>query len=578
MRFFTVNIDFKLLAKIHYFRYIRVQVTHMFPTRLLLTLGLISAFFSCQSRTENLTDKKVFKYNQPEALSSLDPAFARNQANIWAVTQLFNGLVELDESLKPVPALARSWEVSPDGLRYTFHLRPQVFFHSDPAFLQGQGRAVTAQDFVYSFKRILDPRTASTGSWVFKGKVLESASGIIADTCFKALNDSTLLIYLKEPFIAFPEILSMPYCSVVPREVAERYGKDFRAHPVGTGPFLFKLWDEGNAVIMHKNPTYWKKDANGQRLPYLDAVQISFINDRKIEFLTFQQKKLDFLSGIRGSSKDLILNKDGTLQEEFAQKFNLDKSPYLNTEYIGFQLDPANLRNDQVAIRDKRVRQALNYAINKKELVVYYRNNLGIPGHSGMVPPSLPSFNEKAVPGYAYHPDKARELLQAAGYTAKKPLRITLNTVAEHKEIAEFMQKKWSEIGVLASISISQAAAHQESVDNGRSAFFMKSWFGDYPDAENFLALFYSPNFSPRGPNKTHFKNARYDRLYEVAKLEQNPEKRYRLYQDMDKIIAEESPVIVLFYDEVVILTQKNIRGLKADPMNTLKLEKVKKL
>ena len=566
------------MAKIHYFRYIRVQVLHMFPTRLLLTIGLVSALFSCQSRSEKLTAKNVFKYNQPEALSSLDPAFARNQANIWAVTQLFNGLVELDESLKPGPAIARSWEISPDGLRYTFHLRPQVFFHPDPAFPEGQGRAVTAQDFVYSFKRILDPKTASTGSWVFKGKVLESAPGIISDTCFKAQNDSTLYIYLKEPFIAFPEILSMPYCSVVPREIAEQYGKDFRAHPVGTGPFLFKLWDEGNAVIMHKNPTYWKKDTNGQRLPYLDAVQISFINDRKIEFLTFQQQKLDFLSGIRGSSKDLILNKDGTLQEEFAQRFNLDKSPYLNTEYIGFQLDPTNLRTDQAAIRDKRVRQALNYGINKKELVVYYRNNLGIPGHSGMVPPSLPSYDEKAVPGYAYNPGKARELLQAAGFNAQKPLRITLNTVAEHKEIAEFMQKKWSEIGVLANISISQAAAHQESVDNGRSAFFMKSWFGDYPDAENFLALFYSPNYSPQGPNKTHFKSARYDRLYEVAKLEQTPEKRYELYREMDKMIAEESPVIVLFYDEVVILTQKNIRGLKADPMNMLKLEKVKKL
>ena len=550
----------------------------MFPTPLFLIWGLWGLLFSCQTKDKTLTDKKVFQYNQPEALSSLDPAFARNQANIWAIMQMFNGLVELDEKLKPVPAIARAWEVSPDGRKYTFHLRPQVFFHPDAAFPQGRGRAVTAADFVYSFKRILNPKTASTGRWVFKGKVLEDAKGNISDTCFKALNDSTLFVYLQEPFIAFPEILSMPYCAVVPSEVVEKYGKDFREHPVGTGPFLFKLWDEGNAVVMHKNPHYWKKDQNGQPLPYLDAVQISFINDRKMEFLTFQQKKLDFLSGIRGSSKDLILNKDGTLQEEFAQKFNLEKTPYLNTEYIGFQLDPKNLRGNQAAIRDKRVRQALNYALNKKELVVYYRNNLGIPGHSGMVPPSLPSFDEKEVPGYAYNPVKARNLLKSAGYNVRNPLRITLNTVAEHKELAEFMQKKWSEVGIIANISISQAAAHQESVDNGRSAFFQKSWFGDYPDAENFLALFYSPNFSPQGPNKTHFKNAHFDKLYEKAKLEQNPEKRYALYREIDKIVVEESPVIVLFYDEVVLLTQKNIRGLKADPMNLLRLEKVQKL
>ena len=550
----------------------------MLPTHRLFLIFLLSLFFSCRQNPEQLTGKQVFKYNQPEALSSLDPAFARNQANIWATTQIFNGLVELDATLKPAPALAQSWEVSPDGLVYTFHIRPNVYFHDNPVFKGGQGRRVIASDFEYSFKRLLDPATASTGSWVFRGKVLENAAGIVLDTCFKALNDSTLLIYLKEPFNSFPEILSMPYCFVVPHEATGKYGKDFREHPVGTGPFVFKNWDEGNAIVLHKNTNYWKTDTAGVRLPYLDAVQISFINDRKMEFLTFQQKKLDFLSGIRGSSKDLILNKDGTLQAEFAHQFNLQKEPFLNTEYIGFQLDSKNLRDPNSALQDKRVRQALNYALNKKELVVYYRNNLGIPGHSGIVPPALPSFNENDVQGYAYNPVKARTLLRAAGYGVQKPLHITLNTVAEHKEIAEFMQKKWSEIGVIADISISQAAAHQESVDNGRSGFFMKSWFGDYPDAENFLALFYSKNFSPAGPNKTHFKNARFDALYEKAKLEQDPEKRYALYREMDKIVVEECPVIVLFYDEVLLLTQKNIQGLKADPMNTLKLETVKKI
>jgi ABC-type transport system substrate-binding protein len=550
----------------------------MFPTRLYFLSWLFLLLFSCRQNAEPLTDKKVFRYNQPEALSSLDPAYARNQANIWATTQLYNGLVALDETLKPSPALAARWHVSPDGLVYTFHLRQDVYFHDHPVFPGGQGRRVTAADFVYSFKRILDPATASTGSWVFKGKVLEDLKGNVSDTCFKALNDSTLRVYLKEPFIAFLEILSMPYCFAVPWEAAGHFGKDFRENPVGTGPFVFKWWDEGNAIVLHRNPRYWKKDHQGLRLPYLDAVQISFINDRKIEFLTFQQQKLDFLSGIRGSSKDLILNKDGTLQEEFAEKFNLQKEPYLNTEYIGFQLDPRNLAQDNPALRDKRVRQALNYALNKKELVVYFRNNLGIPGHSGMVPPSLPSYDETQVRGYAYNPGRARALLQAAGYHPGNPLRLTLNTVSEHREIAEFMQKKWSEVGVMADIRISQAAAHQEAVDNGRSAFFMKSWFGDYPDAENFLALFYSKNFSPAGPNKTHFKNARFDRLYEQAKREQNLEKRYQLYREMDQIVVEECPVIVLFYDEVVMLTQKNIQGLKPDPMNTLKLEAVRKL
>ena len=542
---------------------------------LIILFGVWLVNSGCKNQAIKDKIKQVFKYNQPESLTSLDPAFARNQGNIWAVTQLYNGLIELDSQLKPAPAIARSWEISGDGLRYLFHLRPEVYFHDHAVFPNGKGRKVTARDFIYSFKRLLDPKTASTGSWIFKGKVLENNKGQVSDTSFKALNDSTLVIYLKKPFIPFLSILSMPYAFVVPEEAVNKFGKDFRSNPVGTGPFLFKSWEEENAIIYHKNAHYWKRDAQGKHLPYLDAIQISFINDRKLEFLTFLQGKLDFLSGIKGSSKDLILNPDGSIQEDFAGKFRVEKMPYLNTEYIGFQLDAVNLKAEKTFLRDKRIRQALNYALDKKNLVLYYRNNLGIPGHSGMVPPSLPSYNDKVVKGYSYNPEKARQLLQGAGYSAQRPLQIRLNTVAEHKEIAEFMQKNWADVGIQAEININQFPAHQEAVDNGRSAFFMKSWFGDYPDAENFLALFYSPNFSPNGPNKTHFKNATFDKLYEQAQLEQHDLKRYGLYQQMEKIVVEESPVIVLFYDEVIRLTQNNIQGLQADPMNTLRLEKV---
>ncbi|HEX8350460.1 MAG TPA: ABC transporter substrate-binding protein, partial [Hymenobacter sp.] len=297
---------------------------------------LLTALAGCGSPGQPVSDQRVFRYNQPEALTSLDPAFANKQANIWAVTQLYNGLVELDGQLKPGPALARRYDISPNGLRYTFVLRPNVYFHDSEVFPGGKGRRITAQDFVYSFKRLLDPGTASPGGWVFRGKVLENAKGEISDTAFVATNDSTLSIYLKEPFIPFLGILTMPYAYVVPREAVQRYGKDFREHPVGTGPFQFKLWDEGNAIIYHRNPHYWRRDAQGKPLPYLEAVQISFIQDRKTEFLTFQQGKLDFLSGIREGSRDLILYPDGTVREDFKGKFRFEKVPYLNTEYLGF--------------------------------------------------------------------------------------------------------------------------------------------------------------------------------------------------------------------------------------------------
>ena len=560
-------------------------------------------------------ERRVFRYNQPEALSSLDPAFARNQANSWAVSQLFNGLMELDSTLLPVPALARHYTISPDGRTYTFVLRQGVLFHENEAVFMPSGadtealieqelkdhpersraevekygteaypvatRQVVAQDFVYSFKRILDPATASSGGWIFRGKVLEKPDGSISDTAFVAANDSTLRIHLKEPFIPFLGILTMPYAYVVPREAVEKYGKDFREHPVGTGPFRFKLWDEGNVLLYERNPDYWRTDRQGRKLPYLDAVAVSFLPDRKTEFLTFMQGKLDFLSGIRAGSRDLIMHPDGTIRADFKGKFTVQKAPYLNTEYLGFQLDSANLIGEQAmqgrALRDKRVRQALNYALNKPEMLTYLLNRVGHAGTSGFVPTALPSFSEKEVPGYTFQPQKSRQLLRAAGYGPQRPLKLRLSTVLERKEIGEYLQKQWANVGVQVQIDINQSAAQQDLVDNGRVAFFAKSWLGDYPDAENYLALFYSPNFSPAGPDKTHFKSVAYDKLYDEARRTQNVAKRTALYQAMDRIVVEESPVISLYYDEVVRLTQNNVRGLTPNPMNQLLLERVRK-
>ncbi|GAB3587138.1 ABC transporter substrate-binding protein [Hymenobacter daeguensis] len=563
------------------------------------------ALAGCHDAARSAADeRRVFRYNQPEALSSLDPAFARNQANSWAVSQLYNGLMELDSTLVPVPALARRYTISPDGRTYTFVLRKGIFFHenqevfpvsetdlhpelntklraSNDLSTPVATRRVTAHDFVYSFKRILDPATASSGGWIFRGKVLEKPDGSISDTAFVAANDSTLRIHLKEPFIPFLGILTMPYAYVVPHEAVEKYGKDFREHPVGTGPFRFKLWDEGNVLLYERNPDYWRSDRQGRRLPYLDAVAVSFLPDRKTEFLTFMQGKLDFLSGIRAGSRDLIMHADGSIRADFKGKFTVQKAPYLNTEYLGIQLDSANLIGEQAvqgrAFRDKRVRQALNYALNKPEMLTYLLNHVGHPGTSGFVPAALPSFSEKEVPGYSYQPQKARLLLRAAGYGPQRPLKLRLSTVLERKEIGEYLQKQWADVGVQVQIDINQSAAQQDLVDNGRVAFFAKSWLGDYPDAENYLALFYSPNFSPAGPDKTHFKNTAYDKLYDEARRTQDVAKRTALYQAMDRIVVEECPVISLYYDEVVRLTQNNVRGLTPNPMNQLLLERVRK-
>lgn len=535
-----------------------------------LAFGIILFFSSCSKQTDN-KKYKIFRYNQSEGLSSLDPAFAKNQGNIWAVSQLFNGLIELDPNMKIIPCLAEKWEISDDGLIYTFYLKKNIHFHDNEVFVGSKGREVKAEDFVYSFKRLLDKSVASPGAWIFNEKVIES------DSCIKAVDDYTLKIFLKKPFPPMMQLLAMPYANVVPKEGVEKWGKEFRMHPIGTGPFKFKTWEEDSDLILSKNENYWKNDSLGNKLPYLDAVHVSFISDRNLAFMTFMQGKLEFISGLDENSRDMVFTNMGEIKEEFASKYNVQKIPYLNTEYLGFQLDDSLYTDKTHPLLNLKVRQALNYSIDRKQLVTFIVNNIGTPGEGGMIPVAL---NNGIVPfiGYNYDLDKAQKLLKEAGYGKDKPVpEIKLHTISKfpYKEMAEYLQREWAKIGIKVLIEVNQVSTHLELVSQGRVNFFRASWLGDYPDPENYLTLFYSKNFSPAGPNKTHYKSNEFDKLYEQALAEQNTEKRQDLYLKMDKMAMEKAPVIILFYDQVIRITQKNIKGIKANAMNSLYLEKV---
>ena len=238
-------------------------------------IGILAYCFvflhSC-STDPQVFDPQVFHYNQSSGISSLDPAFARDQANIWAVNALYNSLLQLDDSLHIRPCIARSWDISDDGLTYTFHLRGDVWFHPDACF-RDSTRQLTAADVAYSLGRIRDPKTASPGAWIFNGRI----DSVMP---FSAIDDTTFILRLSHPFLPMLGILTMQYCSVIPHEAVEKYGPDFRSHPVGTGPFRMKIWREGSALILVRNETYFERVGDVQ-LPYIKGVRISFINNKK---------------------------------------------------------------------------------------------------------------------------------------------------------------------------------------------------------------------------------------------------------------------------------------------------------
>lgn len=535
----------------------------------LIILVVVVALTGCKPKYDH-EGKKIFHYNQSEGIQTLDPAFASGQTVMWPCNQLYNGLVDMDDSLRIVPSIAKRWTISPDGLTYTFYLRDDVTFHNTKAYPYKTPRKVTAQDFVYSFSRILDPDVASPGAWIFQ-KVKRDKDGKPA---FKALNDTTFQIQLAEAFPPFLGILTMKYCSVVPKEVVERYGKDFRKNPVGTGPFQFQLWEEGVKLVLRKNPDYFEFDEQGNRLPYIDAVAISFIVDKQSVFMEFMKGSLDFMSGVEACYKDALLTKEGTLNPEYKDKIKMLTGPYLNTEYLGFMLKPGDKKNP---LLDKRVRQAINYGFDREKMMKYLRNNVGYPGTGGFVPRGMPSHDPARTGGYTYDPAKAARLLEEAGYPNGKGLPpISVAVSASYADLVQYMQHELSQLGIDLRLDVMQGAQQREMMRSYQLPFFRGSWICDYPDAENYMALFYSKNLQPAGSNYTHYVNPAFDKLYEASQRCSDEAQRNDYYTRMDAMLMADAPVVVLYYDKVIRFTQANISGLGTNPVNMLDLRRVK--
>ncbi len=487
---------------------------------------------------------------------------------MWHTNNLYNRLIEYDDNMNIVPSLAKSWTVSDDRKVYTFTIRDDVFFHDNDVFPNGKGRQMTAHDVAYSFSRIIDEKVASPGAWIFNGSVAQASP-------FTAPNDTTFVLRLQKPFNPILGIISMQYCGIVAKEVVEKWGKDYRSHPCGTGAFVMSHWEEGVTITYQKNDHYWEYDYAGNRLPYLDGIKATFIDSKATEFLMFMQGDLDFMNGIDASFKDQVLNKKGELKEVFSDKIVLQKHAYLNVEYLGILQEASSTKTE--ILLNKKIRQAINYGFDRRKLILYLRNSIGQPAVNGMVPPGVAGFNPDDVIGYEYKPEKAKALVEEVKAQRKKQanenIQVTLLTPDNYTDRCNFIASQLKEIGLDVQIEIMQPNLLREQMSNSKADFFWATWIADYPDAESYLTLFYSKNTAP--PNYTRFNNAHYDALYEQSLVEENQETKLKLYNEMDKIIIDEAPCVPLFYDEVVQFVQKRVRNFKTNSLNLMEWKRL---
>lgn len=520
-------------------------------------------FLSCARHHNN---KKIFHYNEQTGIATLDPAFAKNQSIIWAIHQLYNTLVEVDENMHLKPSLAKSWELSANNLTFTFHLRNDVYFIDDTCFKNGRGRRLIAADVVYSFSRLMDAEVASSGAWIFNNRI----NGVNG---FLALNDSTFQLKLIRPFQPITGILSMQYCSIIAREAVNKYGAEFRRHPVGSGPFTLVAWQEGQALVLKKNDHYFETDSSGKRLPYLDGIKVSFFDSKATEFLEFQQGRLDFINDIESSFKEEVLTKTGRLKKEWQGKIVLQKHPYLNTEYLGILVDNSELVKNS-PLRLRKVRQAINYGFDRQKMMLYLRNSIGTAAETGFIPRGLPGYDTGKVKGYHYDITKAKQLLAEAGFANGNNLPpIKLLTIPVYADLASFIANELQQLGIKIQVEVIQKSLLLEQTSKSQALFFRGSWIADYPDAENYLSVFYGKNPAP--PNYTRYRNEAYDSLYDKAVAEKNDTVRYNLYQQMDQMIINDAPIVPLWYDMALHLVHNNIKNFNPTGLNLLELRKV---
>jgi peptide/nickel transport system substrate-binding protein len=449
-----------------------------------------------------------------------------------------------EESTQVVPGLAESWTISKDGLQYTFKLRRGIAFHD--------GTPLNAEAVKFSIERQINANHPAykLGKYPFANYFFGNVKAV------EVLSDERVAFLLNEPRASFLAVLTAPAASIVSPTAVMKWGPDYPSHPVGTGPFRFASWDRGQRVVLEKNPGYWKYPVKVERVIYRPIVEDQA---RLTELLT---GGLDLIVGVPA---------DNVGQLEKNPKITLLKQVGAHVWYLG-------INNQKKPFDDKRVRQALNYAVNKDAIVNDVLKGTGAPSKGPVLPGTWGA--DGALKAYPYDPDRAKKLLAEAGYPNGFTTTLWVPESGSGMQapvaMSTVMQSNLKAVGVNVSMQTMEWGAYLAKLRTKEQELFALSWMAGTEDPDMVMyPLLHSSQWTPVGPNRALYKNVRFDALLQQARLTTEQAKRAQLYKEAQRILIDDAPWVFVDHEIQIAALTKRVQGFKLHPSFDLRVETI---
>lgn len=560
--------------------------------KLLLPLSLtaLTLLFSSCDGMKNLPANggrvygETFRFISNEKITNLFSVSCFDTYTSRVISQIYDPLLKLDfETMKVMPSIATSYQVSDDEKKYILTIRKGVRFHDDPCFEGGKGRLLTARDIKYSLELACSGLAFNRAGYLLIDKIVgaqefydKSSKSLpsFGVSGIKIIDDYTIEINLIKPNFEFDKLLTLPSLSPFPREAFEKYNEKSGNHPVGTGPFMLSSMDN-NGIKLKRNNHYWVKDEFGNQLPFLDGIDISYIDNKRDELIAFRQKKIDLVLNIPVEEVDNVLGPLKDAQNGKYVNHKILSLSGLDVHYIGFACE-------YKVFKDINVRKAFNYAINRERIIDDYLLGDGIL-LNGVVPSGKMYPAHKKILGYEFDVKKAQELLAKAGYPNGKNFPVLemyvnpLDIWKGRKMCASIAEQLKQNLNVKLKITLCSLAKRSSAIKSGKAKIWKSGWNADYPSAENFLNLFYSGKNKEVSSqiNEFNFRSEKFDRMYEKALHEENESKRAELFALCDQIVVDEAAVIPIISKDYTIMINTRVKGFKQSSIEAINFSSV---